>query len=122
MEFRVDDDLKIAWIKLSGLLSREMILEAFDASVKDPRYKEGMHRLWDFREADLSKLDSETVGQMARYPMKFPSGVTDVKVAFVASRGMEFGQSRIFQARSGERSSSVSVFYSMDEAEAWLRE
>ena len=57
---------------------------------------------------------------MAKYPMRYPPEIRDVKVAFVASRGLEFGQARIFEARSGVRSASVSVFYSMEEAEAWL--
>lgn len=122
MELQIDEALNIAWIRLSGIQSRELILGAFDASVAAPRYNEGMHRLWDFRDADLSALDSDTVGQMAKYPKSFPSGISNVKVAFVASRGVEFGQSRIFQARSGERSDSVCVFYSMDEAKAWLTE
>jgi hypothetical protein len=59
MKLRIDEKKNIAYIKLSGLLSQEDILGAFDLTVSDKRYKKGMGRLWDFRNADLSSLDSE---------------------------------------------------------------
>ena len=122
MELRTDEERNIAYIKIAGSLNREIILEAFDAVVSDSRYKKGMSRLWDFRDADLSSLDSSTIAAMAQYPMKFPPGISNVKVAFVASRGLEFGLSRMFQALSGDRSSAISVFYTMEDAETWLSE
>ena len=122
MELRVDQSKNIVYIRLTGPLSKKIILEAFDAAVSDQRYKKGMGRLWDFRKADLSALDSGTIEEMAKYPMKFPPGVNNVKVAFVATRELEYGLSRIFQAHSREGKTSVSVFYTMEEAEAWLSE
>ena len=85
MDLRIDEEKNIAYIKLSGLLSKKVILSAFDLTVYDKRYKKGMGRLWDFRDADLSSLDSATVIEMAQYSTKFPSGINDVKVAFVTT-------------------------------------
>ena len=79
-----------------------------------------MGRLWDFREANLAALDSTTIAEMAKYSTKFPPGVCDVRVAFVAGRQLEYGMSRMFAAFSESASTSISVFYSMEEAEAWL--
>ena len=85
MNLRIDEEKNIAYIKLSGLLSKEVILSAFDITVSDKRQKKGMGRLWDFRDADLSSLASETITEMAQYSLRFPPGINDVKVAFVTS-------------------------------------
>jgi hypothetical protein len=122
MELRTDDTKNIAYIRLTGALNREIILEAFDAAVADERYRKGMARLWDFRDADLSAFDTATIAGMATYSLNFPPGINDVKVAFVASRPLEFGLSRVFQAHAEESKTTISVFYSMEEAEAWLSE
>ena len=83
MELRFDQEKNIAYIKLSGLLSKEIILNSFDLTVSDKRYKKGMGRLWDFRDADLSCPDNETITAMAQYSLRFPSGINDVKVSFI---------------------------------------
>jgi len=100
MDLCIDEDKNIAYIKLSGVLSSKAILDAFDLAVADKRYKDGMGRLWDFRDADLSSLSSETVVSMAQYSSKYPPGINDVKVAFLVSRDYEYGLSRIFQMTS----------------------
>jgi len=65
MKLRIDEENNIAYIKLSGLLSKKVILSAFDVTVSDKKYRKGMGRLWDFRDANLSSLDSETITTMA---------------------------------------------------------
>jgi len=122
MELRTDKAKNIAYIRLVGPLNREIILAAFDAAVSDRRYRKGMSRLWDFRDADLSSLDSSTIAEMAEYSIKFPPGINDVKVAFVASRKLEFGLSREFEMYSMDTKTAVSVFYTIADAENWLTE
>jgi len=121
MDLRIDEEKNIAHIKLSGMLSKKTILDAFDLTVADKGYKKGMGRLWDFRDADLSSLESETVIEMVQYSIKFPSGINDVKVAFVTSRDFEYGLSRMFEL-SSESKTPINVFRSMDEAEKWMME
>jgi hypothetical protein len=121
MDLRIDEDKNTAYIKLSGLLNKMIILDAFDLTVSDKRYKKGMGRLWDFRDADLSSLDSETITEMAQYSLKYPPGINDVKVAFVNSRDLEFGLSRMFEI-SSRAITPIRVFRSMDEAEKWMME
>ena len=122
MELRLDEEKNIAYIRLSGLLSEKAILNAFDVAVSSKKYKKGMGRLWDFRDANLSSLDYSTIESMSRYPMKFPAGICDVKVAFVTSRPLEYGLARMFEAFSWEGKTKISVFYKIDEAEIWLME
>lgn len=120
MELQTDHTKNIAYIKLTGSPTSAVILEAFDASVADPGYRPGMARLWDFRDADLSSLDSSTIAMMAQHSTKYPPGINDVKVAFVAGRKLEFGLSRMFAAFSEDADTLIAVFYSLSEAEDWL--
>jgi len=122
MELRADQAKNIAYIKLTGPLTKEIILDAFDAAVSDRKYRNGMGRLWDFRDVDLSALDSSIIAEMAQYSAKFPPGINDVKVAFVANRELEYGLSRMFEAYSMDVKTTVSVFYTLEDAEAWLSE
>ena len=121
MDLRIDEEKNIAYVKLSGLLSKKVILNAFDLTVSDKRYKNGMGRLWDFRDAELSSLDSETITEMAQYSLRFPQGINDVKVAFVTSKDLEYGLSRMFEM-SSKAMTPIRVFRAMDEAEKWMME
>ena len=121
MDLRVDEERNIAYIKLSGILSKKTILNAFDLAVSDKKYKNGMGRLWDFRDADLSSLESETVMEMAQYSTRYSPGINDVKVAFVTSRDFEYGLSRMFEMSSRSKT-PIRVFRTMDEAEKWMME
>ena len=121
MDLRIDEEKNIAYIRLSGTLSEKKILDAFDVTVSDKRYKNGMGRLWDFRDADLSSLKSDTVIEMAQYSMRFPPGINDVKVAFVTSRDFEYGLARMFEI-SSKGQTLIHVFRNMDEAEHWMME
>ena len=119
MDLRIDEEKKIAYIKLSGRLSKEAILSVFDLAVSDKRYKNGMGRLWDFRDADLSTLDVMTIVEMAQYSIKFPPGINNVKVAFVTNRDLEYGLSRMFEMSSNAKT-PIQVYRTMAEAEEWM--
>lgn len=121
MELEFDEEKNIAYIKLSGLLSKKVILSAFDLTVSDKRYRKGMGRLWDFRGADLSSLDSETVTAMAQYSLKYPPGINDVKVSFVTSGDLCYGLSRMFEISSNAKT-PICVFRAMNQAEKWMTE
>jgi hypothetical protein len=120
VELRTDPKKGIAYIKMSGSLQKKEILEALDQAVSDERYRSGMNRLWDFRDSDLSALDSAAIAELAQYPMKFPGGINDVKVALLVGRKLEYGLTRMFEAYSTDLPFTVKVFYTLDEAEAWL--
>ena len=121
MELRIDEEKNIAYIKLSGLLNKKVILNAFDATVSDKRYRKGMGRLWDFRDADLSPLNSETIATMAQYSLRYPPGINDVKVAFVTSTDLEYGLSRMFEM-SSKAMTPIRASRAMGEAEKWMME
>ena len=121
MDLRIDEEKNIAYIKITGSASSRGILDAFDMAVSNERYKKGMGRLWDFRDADLSSIHSETVREMAQYSTRFPPGINDVKVAFVTGRELEYGLSRMFEMSSRAKT-PIRTFQKIEEAEKWMME
>lgn len=121
MELKIDQEKNIAYIKIIGSASSEKILEGFDIAVSDEKYKQGMGRLWDFTEIDLSDLESSAIPNMAKHSRNFPLGICDVKVAFVVTKTMEYGLARMFQTYSKvEAKTKVMIFTTIDEAEKWM--
>ena len=121
MNLRIDEEKNIAYIGLSGILSKEIIFGAFDLAVSDKRYKNGMGRLWYFKDADLSSLDAETITELGQHSLKYPPGINDVKVAFVTDKNFEYGLTRMYEI-SSKAMTPIQVFRSMDEAEKWMME
>jgi hypothetical protein len=121
MELKIDQEKNIAYIKIIGPVSSKDILEAFDVAVSDEKYKKGMGRLWDFTEIDLSSIESSVIPSMARHSLLFPPGICDVKVAFVVTKTMEYGLTRMFQMHSDlDAKTKVIIFNTIDEAERWM--
>lgn len=121
MELKIDQEKNIAYIKFKGLVSSKDILEAFDIAVSDEKYKKGMGRLWDFTEIDLSALETSAIPSMAKHSLLFPPGICDVKVAFVVTKTMEYGLTRMFQIHSDlDAKTKVLIFNTIDEAEKWM--
>ena len=58
---------------------------------------------------------------MAKYSLSFPPGICDVKVAFVVTKTMEYGLTRMFQTHSElDAKTKVNIFSTIDEAEKWM--
>ena len=121
MELRIDEGKNIAYIKMTGTVSSNAILNAFDIAVSDEKYKKGMGRLWDFTDIDLSSLDSDDIPKMAQHSLSFSPGINDVKVAFVVTKTMEYGLARMFQIYSDlHAKTQVRVFDTTDKTEKWI--
>ena len=119
MDLRIDMEKDIAYIKLSGKVDKKSFLDALELAITDNRYRKGVGRLWDFSQADLSDLTVEDVIELGQYTKKFPAGINDVKVAFMAPGNIEYGLSRMFEMTT-TASTTIHVFRTMDEAEKWL--
>jgi hypothetical protein len=120
---RIDTEKNIAYIKMIGKVKSQDILDAFDQAVASKGYKKGMGRLWDFTEIDLSFLKTDVIPRMARYSLKFPEGIRDVKVAFIVSKTLEYGLARMFQTYSEMYAKSqVRIFDTIAKAEKWMTE
>lgn len=121
MELCFEEERNFVVIRQTGRLDRGAILAAFDAAVTHERYRSGMGRLWDYREADLSGFGTDAIRDMAQHSLRYPPGINDVRVAFVTGRDLEYGLSRMFEMSSRAKT-PIKVFRSMTEAEAWMQE
>lgn len=121
MNLQIDERKNTAYIKLSGLLSKEVIINALDLTISDKRYKKGMGRIWDIRDADLSFLDTKVIAELGQYSLKYPPGINNVKVAFVVGSDLGYGLCRMFEMLS-QAKTPTHVFRAMDKAEKWMME
>lgn len=123
MILKIDEIKNIAYIKITGKVSSQDILDALDLAVSSEKYRKGMGRLWDFTQIDLTSLKTNVIPAMAQYSLQFPAGIRDVKVAFAVNKPMEYGLTRMFQAYSGMYAESqVMVFNTVKKAEEWMTE
>jgi hypothetical protein len=107
-------------IEMTGLLTNEQILHAFDAAVSHINYQKGMARIWDFREADLSRITSDSIMSMAQYSLAFPEGINDVKVAFIVKREPDLKLTKKFKSFAKKTKTPIQIFFSIEEAENWV--
>jgi len=123
MDLKIDETKNIAYIKITGKVRSQDILDALDLAVSSEKYKKGMGRLWDFTQIDLTSLESNAIPAMAQYSLQFPAGIRDVKVAFAVKKPMEYGLTRMFQTYSDMYAESqVMVFNTVKKAEEWMME
>jgi hypothetical protein len=108
------------YIKLSGVVTEEDILSAFDDTVSFKNYKNGMGRLWDLRDTDLSSLSPASIERFTSYHSKFPTEINDVKVALVATKQIEFGIAQIYELYASDLLTNTNVFTDIEKTEAWM--
>jgi hypothetical protein len=119
MRIHFDKQMNIAYITLEGKLTSETMPEALDEVVAHPDYITGMTRLWDLQGTDMVDFQQDAIKEAARHSTKYPKEITNVKVAFVALKDLQYGLSRIFVAVC-EVDTEIMVFRNIEEAEAWL--
>jgi hypothetical protein len=115
-----DEEKRIAIVTMTGKPDRALILKAFDETIGNERYKPGMGRLWDFQKADLSLLESSSIISIVDYTSNCLPDISNVKIAFLVARKLEYGLARMFETFSEDAKTSVRSFYSMDEALEWI--
>ena len=101
----------------SGPLTLEGIREAAAAvwrEVEGPR----IHMLWDLRDAQF-RLSASEVRALAEFA-KLHSPFSDLRMAFVVARDLEFGLIRMFEVFRDNGSARTSVFRDRQDALGWL--
>ena len=119
-----------SWIE-NGIIFREMtgevvieeILDALKAIPDHPDFQKRMPSIWDMREASLVKVSKDDLYRMQSFISSNAErrGI-HFKVAYVASRDLEYGLSRmlIFILET-KPTCSRRTFRSMDEAIEWVK-
>lgn len=98
-----------------------MSVEDFRAAVHEfcvyPNLKKNIRTIWDLRSADWSELFepdiSRTIGHIEKHLEGLGAGC---KMAYVASRDVEYGMARMFQSLAGNPLLRIAVSRNLEEA------
>ena len=118
------------WIE-NGVTFREMtenvvvqeLLEALKTILDHPDFKKGMPTLWDMRNASFTELSKNDLYKLRDFICcNAERRGSNFKVAYVASRDLEYGVSRMLESvLQANPSCSRKTFRSMDDAVEWVK-
>ena len=100
VEIIFNNEKNFVRIKFSGKMSVDFLLNGCDKAIEDSRYKYGMHRIWDVREADLTDITTEQVKEITSYLNDRTADLGKVRVAVVAEGSLGYGLARVFSSFS----------------------
>ena len=110
-------------VRTSGVATVEGFSSWLLEGLSDPRKRSGLRVIIDHRQLDTSGMRIEDVERRVEIAAKEAPRFTDIHVAVVVGREVEFGILRmlesLFEARS-ELRSILRVFRSIEQARSWL--
>jgi hypothetical protein len=120
-EFRFDANLIIH--RISGEFGVQEFRTTTSEELGHPEFRPGMDALWDFTQADISKVTSDDVRTMVqRMQQVSRQRGSGYRIAIVAPDDLTFGLSRMYEAQSAGLDREIRVFRDEKEALAWLAE
>jgi hypothetical protein len=105
---------------VTGEISFEEIKSSYEASLTHPDFQKDMNVIWDVRDADASKFDSQNVIRLARYFETQLKDRADYKVGVIVSRDLEFGLSRTYQVAAADLPAKIEIFINLEDAKKWV--
>ena len=123
MHYTIDleQSLRCFVVTVSGPVSVPGLRAMIDDILKDGRWYEGVSLVVDYRLADLSNLTTDSVTGIVEYIMTITKKSDVNRIAHIVSRTVDFGMIRMWEIMMSERAPfDFRVFYSMDEALAWI--
>jgi hypothetical protein len=107
----------------TGPASVEELDAMVRALVSDERYRPGLSVLIDHSESQWSNLSMADARRRATLLEEQASELGQPRVAFVVSQAADYGVGRMMQLMTeGKTLMRSRIFYSTDEARAWLRD
>jgi len=107
---------------VTGEITFEEIKSSYEAILSHPDFQRDMYAIWDVRDADASKFDSQNVIRLARYFETQIKSRAKFKVAVIVSRDLEYGLSRMYQVAAADLPAKIGIFINLEEAKKWVRE
>jgi hypothetical protein len=98
----------------------EEIEAALEARLEDPIFQPGMKVLWDCRNASIAALSNERIERLIEHNFQHQEARGSGMSAIVASRDLDYGIGRIFQAYADGLPWDTMVFRDLDSALNWL--
>jgi hypothetical protein len=119
ISIHVEPETGMAIVTCSGVLRVDDAKEGAAALWKSPGWS-GTSAVWDFREAQFDMTPSDP-RELARFILHNQPAKAPERIAFVASRDVDFGMARMFEAFREDPRTAFQVFRDYEEALSWAR-
>jgi hypothetical protein len=116
----VDKKASVMIHTITGEMTFGEIRSSYESVCSHPDFKENMNSIWDIRDADASKFDSQEVIKIARYFETQTKNRTRYKVAVIVSRDLEYGLSKKYQVAAADLPAKIGIFINLEEAKKWV--
>jgi len=118
----VDKKALVVIRTVTGEITFEEIRSSYESVCSHSDFQENMNSIWDLRDADASKFDSQEVIKIARYFETQTKNRTRYKVAVIVSRNLEYGLSKKYQVAAADLPAKIGIFSTLEEAKKWVAE
>ena len=116
----VDKKTSVMIHTVTGKMTFEEIKSSYEAVLTHPDFKDNLNSIWDLRDADVSKFDSQDVIKIARFFETQTKNRTKYKAAIIVSRDLEYGLSRKYQVAAADLPAKIGIFIDLEEAKKWV--
>jgi hypothetical protein len=116
----VDKKASVVIHTVTGEITFQEIRSSYESVCSHPDFKENMNSIWDIRDADASKFDSQEVIKIARYFETQTKTRAKYKAAIIVSRDLENGLSRKYQVAAADLPAKIGIFINLEEAKKWV--
>lgn len=116
----VDKKSSVIIHTITGVITFQEIKSSYEAILSHPDFQEDMRVIWDIRDADASKFDSQDVIRLARYFETQLKHRVKFKVAVIVSRDLEYGLSRMYQVAAADLPAKIGIFINIEDAKKWV--
>lgn len=110
--------------KWSGELTDQEIMDAWTEFLNGPEWRPGLNELADVSNADISRISSHVIKQLADYTTRFYEQHNmgrPVKAAIFAPKQEQYGMSRMYAGWTDDSSELIRFFDDIAKAKKWLR-
>jgi len=116
----VDKKSSVIIHTVTGEITFQEIKSSYEAVLSHPDFQEDLCVIWDIRDADASKFDSQDVIRLARYFETQLKHRAKFKVAIIVSRDLEYGLSRMYQVAAADLPAKIGIFINLEDAKKWV--
>lgn len=123
MEWNIEfaDDGSRMTVRAWGTAEVQGFIAYLLAAVDHPAWRPGIPALMDFRDLDVGPLTSADIQRLADLHAPYAEVLAQGRIAVLVSRPVEYGIVRMWQAFVNHMHLAHGVFYTLEEAEAWLQ-
>ena len=116
----VDKTTSVMIHTVTGEITFEEAKSSYEKVLTHPDFHEHIYTIWDIRDADASKFESQDVIRLARFFETQIKNRAKYKVAVIVSRDLEYGLSRMYQVAAADLPAKIGIFINLEDAIKWV--